>query len=75
MLRAYRTRQKCVYFCGSWKPPNMNAIRTEFFRRIRVNQGIADFELGKLTEEQLKCLVFVCGIKDACYVESKKIRR
>lgn len=38
----------------------------------RVNKGVVEFELGKLTEEQLKCLVFVCGLKDD---KEEEIRR
>ncbi|XP_049283851.1 uncharacterized protein K02A2.6-like [Anopheles funestus] len=30
----------------------------------RVNRACIDFELGKLTEDQLKCLVFVCGLRE-----------
>uniref|UniRef100_A0AAG5DQM8 Reverse transcriptase domain-containing protein n=1 Tax=Anopheles atroparvus TaxID=41427 RepID=A0AAG5DQM8_ANOAO len=29
----------------------------------RVNRGVVNFDLRKLTEEQLKCLIFVCGLK------------
>ncbi|XP_058817025.1 uncharacterized protein K02A2.6-like [Topomyia yanbarensis] len=29
----------------------------------RVNKTCVEFELGKLTEEQSKCLVYVCGLK------------
>uniref|UniRef100_A0AAG5DR23 Reverse transcriptase domain-containing protein n=1 Tax=Anopheles atroparvus TaxID=41427 RepID=A0AAG5DR23_ANOAO len=44
----------------------LTKLRSEDFVTFacRVNRGIVDFELGKLTEEQLKCLVFVCGMKD-----------
>ncbi|XP_040164880.1 uncharacterized protein LOC120901245 [Anopheles arabiensis] len=38
----------------------------------RVNRGVVNFELGKLTEEQLKCLVFVCGLKDDKDVEIRQ---
>lgn len=38
----------------------------------RVNRGVIDFELGKLTEEQLKCLIFVCGLKEAKDVEIRQ---
>ncbi|XP_058828745.1 uncharacterized protein K02A2.6-like [Topomyia yanbarensis] len=38
---------------------------TEDFKTYacRVNKLCVEFELGKLTEEQFKCLVFVCGLK------------
>ncbi|XP_053663457.1 uncharacterized protein K02A2.6-like [Anopheles marshallii] len=44
----------------------LTKLRTEDFVTFacRVNRGTVDFELGKLTEEQFKCLVFVCGIKE-----------
>ena len=29
----------------------------------RLNKACVGFELGKLTEEQFKCLLFVCGLK------------
>ncbi|XP_055523196.1 uncharacterized protein K02A2.6-like [Wyeomyia smithii] len=29
----------------------------------RVNKSCVEFELGKLSEEQFKCLVYVCGLK------------
>ncbi|XP_055590849.1 uncharacterized protein K02A2.6-like [Uranotaenia lowii] len=32
----------------------------------RVNKNAVDFELSKLTEEQFKCLLFVCGLKSEC---------
>ncbi|XP_055605614.1 uncharacterized protein K02A2.6-like [Uranotaenia lowii] len=32
----------------------------------RVNKNSVDFELSKLTEEQFKCLLFVCGLKSEC---------
>ncbi|XP_055585102.1 uncharacterized protein K02A2.6-like [Uranotaenia lowii] len=32
----------------------------------RVNKSSVDFELSKLTEEQFKCLLFVCGLKSEC---------
>ncbi|XP_055590830.1 uncharacterized protein K02A2.6-like [Uranotaenia lowii] len=35
----------------------------------RVNKSCVDFELGKLTEEQFKCLLFVCGLKTECDAE------
>ena len=30
----------------------------------RLNKACVDFELSKMGEEQLKCLLFVCGLKD-----------
>ncbi|XP_052895599.1 uncharacterized protein LOC128302787 [Anopheles moucheti] len=30
----------------------------------RINKSSVDFELGKLTEEDFKCLLFVCGLRD-----------
>ncbi|XP_058122771.1 uncharacterized protein K02A2.6-like [Anopheles ziemanni] len=46
-------------------------LRTEDFVSFacRVNKGAAEFELSRLTEEQLKCLVFVCGLKDEADLE------
>lgn len=38
----------------------------------RVNRGVIDFELGKLTEEQFKCLIFVCGLKEAQDVDIRQ---
>ncbi|XP_062540765.1 uncharacterized protein K02A2.6-like [Armigeres subalbatus] len=35
----------------------------------RVNKACVEFELGKLTEEQFKCLVYVCGLKSENDVE------
>ncbi|XP_055584956.1 uncharacterized protein K02A2.6-like [Uranotaenia lowii] len=35
----------------------------------RVNKNAVDFELTKLTEEQFKCLLFVCGMKAECDAE------
>ncbi|XP_055613944.1 uncharacterized protein K02A2.6-like [Uranotaenia lowii] len=35
----------------------------------RVNKNAVDFELSKLTEEQFKCLLFVCGLKAECDAE------
>ncbi|XP_062712387.1 uncharacterized protein K02A2.6-like [Aedes albopictus] len=35
----------------------------------RVNKACVKFELGKLTEEQFKCLVYVCGLKSENDVE------
>ncbi|XP_055590342.1 uncharacterized protein LOC129742468 [Uranotaenia lowii] len=35
----------------------------------RVNKNVVDFELSKLTEEQFKCLLFVCGLKAECDAE------
>uniref|UniRef100_A0A182NT42 DUF7083 domain-containing protein n=1 Tax=Anopheles dirus TaxID=7168 RepID=A0A182NT42_9DIPT len=30
----------------------------------RVNKSCVQFELGKLSEEQLKCLLFICGLRE-----------
>ncbi|XP_058449093.1 uncharacterized protein K02A2.6-like [Malaya genurostris] len=35
----------------------------------RVNKACVEFELGRLTEEQFKCLVYVCGLKSESDVE------
>ncbi|XP_055623717.1 uncharacterized protein K02A2.6-like [Toxorhynchites rutilus septentrionalis] len=35
----------------------------------RVNKACVEFELGKLSEEQFKCLVYVCGLKSENDVE------
>ncbi|XP_041771477.1 uncharacterized protein K02A2.6-like [Anopheles merus] len=35
----------------------------------RVNRACVDFEIGKLTEEQFKCLIYVCGLRDEEDVE------
>ncbi|XP_055543388.1 uncharacterized protein K02A2.6-like [Wyeomyia smithii] len=35
----------------------------------RVNKMCVEFELKKLSEEQFKCLIFVCGIKSECDAE------
>nr|XP_049464977.1 uncharacterized protein K02A2.6-like [Anopheles coluzzii] len=32
----------------------------------RVNRACVDFEFASMTEEQFKCLVLVCGLKDEC---------
>ncbi|XP_049294182.1 uncharacterized protein K02A2.6-like [Anopheles funestus] len=32
----------------------------------RVNRACEDFKLARLTEEQFKCLIFVCGLKEEC---------
>lgn len=30
----------------------------------RINKNCVEFELGKMSEEEFKCLMFVCGLKD-----------
>ncbi|XP_058445896.1 uncharacterized protein LOC131427032 [Malaya genurostris] len=35
----------------------------------RVNKACVEFELGRLSEEQFKCLVYVCGLKSESDVE------
>ena len=34
-----------------------------------VNKAVIESELGKLSEEELKCLIFVCGLKNDTYSE------
>lgn len=35
----------------------------------RVNKAVVESELGGLSEEELKCLLFVCGLKEECYAD------
>ncbi|XP_053690842.1 uncharacterized protein K02A2.6-like [Sabethes cyaneus] len=37
----------------------------------RINKSCVEFELGKLSEEQFKCLMFVCGLKSECDAEAR----
>ncbi|XP_062703621.1 uncharacterized protein K02A2.6-like [Aedes albopictus] len=38
-------------------------------RLLGVNKACVEFELGKLSEEQFKCLIYVCGLKSENDVE------
>lgn len=35
----------------------------------KVNKSCVEFELSKLSEDQFKCLIYVCGLKSECDVE------
>ncbi|XP_050072320.1 uncharacterized protein K02A2.6-like [Anopheles maculipalpis] len=50
-------RYKCMQL-------NKNKSEDFLIYACRVNRACVDFELGRMSEEQLKCLVFVCGLKD-----------
>lgn len=54
-----------------YKCLNVMKTRSEGFIEYacRVNRACVDFEIGKLTEEQFKCLIFVCGLRDEADVE------
>ncbi|XP_035896952.1 uncharacterized protein K02A2.6-like [Anopheles stephensi] len=51
---------------------NMAKTKQEDFvaYSCRVNKAVVESELSVLSEEELKCLIFVCGLKDESYADS-----
>ncbi|XP_040172372.1 uncharacterized protein K02A2.6-like [Anopheles arabiensis] len=55
-------RYRCLQMCKLQEEDYMTYS-------CRVNKAVIESELGKLSEEELKCLIFVCGLKDDNYSE------
>ncbi|XP_041769712.1 uncharacterized protein K02A2.6-like [Anopheles merus] len=55
-------RYRCLQMCKLQEEDYMTYS-------CRVNKAVIESELGKLSEEELKCLIFVCGLKDDSYSE------
>lgn len=68
MLVLYSLDFRNIFFCLQIaKQPTEDLITFA----CRVNSSCVEFELGKLSEKQFKCLIYACGIKSENDVETR----